>query len=99
LASVSFLSLRVFYDLNAHGGFGRFNWRNFQHGDEARPLVILAVQMTPCVCALGFWVAVSIKNFRVSFPDRLALKNFMDGQGLAPRRAAVVQLRNRNIQF
>jgi hypothetical protein len=27
------------------------DWRNFQHGNESHALVIIAVQMTPCVSA------------------------------------------------
>jgi len=27
--------------LNAHGSFGGFDWRDFQHGNEVRSLVML----------------------------------------------------------
>jgi hypothetical protein len=38
--------LHVFDDLHPHGSFGGNHRRNFQHGNEARALVYVAVQMT-----------------------------------------------------
>jgi len=96
---ISFAIFEVFDDLNPHGSLGGFDWRDFKHGNESRPLVFRAVQMTPCVGALGFWMPGQIENLNIAFPYRLVLKNFVDRHGSAPSRAAVVQLRNRDLNI
>ena len=48
----------VFYDLNANGGNGGFNRRNFQDGNKPLAFVIFPLAVTPCVSVLGFGVTV-----------------------------------------
>lgn len=55
---VFLIFFEIFDDLNAHGGFGRFNRRDFQHGNKARPLVMRAIKMRPGIAAFGLWVAL-----------------------------------------
>ena len=40
-----------------------------------------------------------IENLNVALPHCFAAKNFVDRHGFAPCRAAVVQLRNRNLNL
>ena len=78
--------------MHSHGSFGGFIGRNFQHGHKPRPFVMLAVQMTPCVSALGLGVSEWIKNLYIPTRYSLALKNLMNGHGGTPNRPAVMQL-------
>ena len=60
---------------------------------------MLAVQMAPCVSALGLWMPAKIENLNILLPDCFAAKNFMDRHGFNVNRAAVVQLRNRDLNL
>ncbi len=44
-------------------------------------------------------MVMEIKNLNIPLPDRFALKDFVDRHSLTPHRAAVVQLRNRNLNL
>jgi len=94
LGLVSFYSFCVFDDLNPHGSFRRFDWRDFQHGHESRALVFRAVQVAPGVAAFGFWVAGQVKDFNMTLPDGLTAKHFMHWHGFTVNRTAIVQVLN-----
>src|SRR5215469_4115946 len=54
--------------------------------------------MATCVSAFGFGMSGQIKYIHIALPDSLATIHFMHGQSPAPGCAAVMQLRNRNLE-
>jgi hypothetical protein len=75
----------------------RNNRRNFQNGNEPFCFVVRAIWMRPAVSTFGLWMAIQIENLDFAFPDCFAAKYFMDWRGLAPSRAAIVQLHYRHL--
>ena len=67
---------------------------NFQHGNEARALILGTVQMAPRISAFGFWVTDKGKNLNVTPPNGLSTKQFMDWHGFNVNRTATVQVLN-----
>jgi hypothetical protein len=53
--------------------------------------------MRPSAGTPGFRVSRQIKNLNPAFPDGLAAKDFMDGRGFPPSRAAIVPLHHRHL--
>jgi hypothetical protein len=58
----------------------------FQYGNKPDALIVLTVQMAPCVCAFRVGMALEIENLYVRLPDRFAMKHFMVGYRFTPNR-------------
>src|SRR5208282_474224 len=99
---VSFLStwppffLAVRHNGRPHSGYGRFYWRDSEHGHDALAFVVCAVQVAPRVGFLGFGVSRQGEHLNTALPDCLAAKDLMDWDGFDVLAVASVQVPNRH---
>lgn len=94
-----FSVFQVLEQLYLHGGASGIDGRQFQHRDEVGRLFMFCAEMAPGVSAFGLGVTMQVENLHVAIPDGLAVKDFADGHGFTIHRAAIMHLRNRDLNF